>query len=329
MPLFPPTSTAPTFGSLAFETYSTPPPPRRSRRVARAVLAACLVCGLVAGAVIFVGRRDNEPRGGSTPSVVATTQPAPVLVRLCNDASGSVVKVDDLPKRTAAAMAAGLASWPATTSVKSTVARPAQAPLDLTMRVVQDNSFVSQVGPDLVTVRVPGFPGLSGEEPRTDDPEFSAKEERYVREVTAARNAVAAQAAEVTRGAAAVKALGLQSSTGSDVLGCVAAVTEGGGAVVQDILVASDFADTRLLEPNGSPRVFPGKNLSKARILLIQACPSGSPAECGALLSQFKQGLSLMGASPDSITVVRSEAAASAVATWWQTLKAKSLIPLR
>ena len=306
--------------------------PETTRRGGRGLIVLMVIVAAAVGVIFGIAKAWLSTEGSPTdaaataPVVGATTEALdPVVGNVCVDSSGSVVQVDDLPARAVESLAAALTVWPAVPAVKNTVAAPVQAPLSLTVRLVQDNSYTTGEGPGLVRGQVPGFPGLSGKPPRSDDADYATKSAAYLTRVEAARSALTAQGAEVDRVRDGLQVLGKQRSHGSDVLGCVAALAESSGTVDQDILVVSDLADTRLTEPNGATRRFPGKYLRSTRVTIIQACPSGSPQKCSTLLAQFRQGLQRMGLPASAVTVSRSETAADTVDGWLSDLRQESL----
>lgn len=306
--------------------------PEPTRRAGRGLLVLVLAVAAAIGLTLGIAKAWLDPDGpaeGATATATAESVesevPDPVVGNACVDFSGSVVQVDDLPSRAVESLATALSVWSAVPAVKTTVAAPIQTPLSLTVRLVQDNSYTTGEGPGLVRGQVPAFPGLSGKPPRSDDADYATKSAAYLTRVEAARSALTAQGAELDRVRDGLQVLGKQRSHGSDVLGCVAAVAESSGAVDQDILVVSDLADTRLTEPNGAARRFPGKYLRSARVTIIQACPSGSPQKCSTLLAQFRQGLQRMGLPASAVTVSRSETAADTVDGWLSDLRQESL----
>jgi hypothetical protein len=304
--------------------------PRAKKQVARRRLialsgAAVLAFGAGGVAMHFFAWPGSSSDAPATVTVAPTPPPADVEAGACVDSSGSVIREDNAPRRALHTFGGVLKSWPSVTGqVKRTVASSPQGALQLSIRLVEDNSYVTGADASRVGVRIPAYPGLSGDLPSTNQPQYATKMAAYERLVTQARTAQAEQVREANRATAALRALERRKSTGSDILGCVAGLAEATKA--PRILVVSDLADTRLTETDGSPRNFP-PFLRNAEVTIIQACPTGSPAGCAKARRSFERGLERMGLPTQALTVVRSEQTEDAVKAWVGALREASLAP--
>lgn len=303
------------------------PAPSRSTHK-RLAIGAAMVAIVLGGGMTWrtlTGKPTMPAASAPTASNTFTTRE--LAAASCIDASGSVVKADDAPTRALLALGKGLTNWPVVHGpVKMTAASAAQYPLQLVVRLVEKNSYLTEAATSLVEVTIPAYPGVTGRLPSTDADDYAVRFATYKAHVTEAERARQDQEAAAHAAADQLSDLSHRRSTGSDVLGCVAAVAE--SAHPQDILIVSDLADTRLTEDDGTPRKFP-TSLQSTNITIVHVCPSGSPQRCSAAATTFATGLRNMGLPDGNLNIVRAERTEDQVHSWISDLHAQSLHALR
>jgi hypothetical protein len=297
-----------------------PPPPRGGRggggggrRGTLLGLGALAVVGVTAGALL-TGAVDvpwNGEAGRQASYLVTPT--GQVAKTACVDSSASVDKEGRLASMASTAIIAavdGLPAWPETPHTwEPTPATPATT---LSARVVRRNSYSTRDGGRYVaTAEVGAVHGLSESKPGADTPDASAGWADDA--VTVGKEATAANTA-MKRARSELEKVLSRHSNGSDVIGCVGAALEATrpGTTV-DLLVVSDLQDRTLKNPDGSTRAFRG-DFSGARVLVVQACPSGDQARCLKTGRAFTQRLAELGVT--DVQTFRPEELDSGVDAW-------------
>ncbi len=295
--------------SGGFDPFAEPP---RNRKMYAGV--AFLAVALAAGgtAAVRSGLLDREPPEQDAPTYLVTG-PTTRPKGECVDASSSSGDRGALARTALTTTNQVLRSWVRGDEVSEAAAYDAQPGLSLTVRIVQADSFTTAgANGSTAMVTVPDVPGLSKPAPLPAEDDFLALDSIYRREHASVEGRLTKAREAITAGAADVRRLVGQISSGSDVTGCVLALAEILGPD-SDILVVSDLQDTRFTAPEDAR--LTGR-MNGVRLFIAQSCPSGDPRACRRDQATFVRRLLPLGLTADDVTTARPELGADLVRTW-------------
>lgn len=284
--------------------------PAQARPTRLLLAGSCLAVVAVTAAVLpsQLHHHSAAPKT-SAADLLVPAGPRPLKIA-CIDTSGSTRTNVYVGQQAIAAMAHGLdarASYP--TGVLPTGPFTAIPGIDLVTRMVAANSYVPADG-DASTVRVsiPSVEGVRIRAPQQPDNDYQRDHDGYVSATATVTDQLGRATAAETAGRTAISRQASIRSDGSDISGCLAALSQLQHAGPVSALVVSDLEDTDVRDLDGSLHGVP--------ITVVQSCGSGNPATCDAVKQAFIQRMVALGASAGSITFLRPEDVTAAVVNW-------------
>lgn len=267
-----------------------------------ATLAAAVSAALIAACGSSAPLLTRSAAPTAPPPLPAPDFQHGVVRKLVIDQTGSSVRTfatnvltavaDDLVRRN-----------PAPPPGDPTSGRPAVPALDLYVRTVSTHCFTTSA-PSLER-KVPAVPALPGP-PRITDDNLAQDELAWAAEANAWREAAAAANSVAAHVADELRSLRLDRTSFSAISACVAAIADSGpqGPDVT-LLLASDLIDNE-------PRI--AASLHGGPVIVIQSCPASTELACRSRASTWTGELQHQGAG--QVTVVRADAASTAIAQW-------------
>jgi hypothetical protein len=266
-----------------------------------ALLAAVATAALVAGCG-GTGGPSAPDNLSTTSSQPGTTRPADVDVRKL---------MIDPTKSSAAAFATNVLTAVAedlvrrypVPSAEPKDAQPAVRGLDLFVRTVSTHCYSTTA--QSLEQRVPAVRALAPP-PALDDQNLAQDELDWTQDAIAWREAATQASSIAVQVADELRHLQLERNTSSAISACFAALANSGP---QDPDVTT-LAATDL--QNNQPEIT--ANLRGGPVVVIQSCPANADLACQSLASKWIAELKHQGSGP--VTIVRADAASSAIAQW-------------
>ncbi len=297
--------------TTARRSSTSPPPPQRGSGSAVPIALLGALALIAGGYGVYRYQHDAPPPVAGASYIVKAETDRPKGE--CIDSSGSGGDHGALAKVALKTTAQIVSAWAPPGSVPDNVAVPAHQGLTLVARVVEADSFgTANAAVHTASVTIPAVAGLNAAAPLAEEPNYIDRSQTYSAQHSTVQRQLAAARSAVESGTSAIDRLVGQTSSGSDVTGCVLALA-GILGPNSDILVASDLEDTRFTAPGAAHLAGSMKGV---RLWIVQACPSGVPKACQKQLETFLGRFTPLGMSSNQVKSVRPEAASEAVHDW-------------
>lgn len=285
------------------------------RRPGQLLAAGGLAVLAVAAAVVALPKFHNHHPAPAAPVAADLLVPvAPGRLKIaCIDTSGSTSTNVYVGQQAIHALGQGLAeraSYP--TGVLPGRPFAAIPGVDLVSRMVAANSYIPAAD-DTNTVRasVPSVAGVRIRAPQESDDDYDKVHPAYTSATAIVTSQLGRARLATTTGRTKLSRQASIHSAGSDISGCLAALSQLQHVGPVSALVVSDLEDTDVRRLDGDLRAVP--------ITVVQSCGSGNPTTCDAIKAAFIQRMKALGAPAANITFVRPEDVTSAVLDWMRT----------